>query len=98
MASPCATSSLLKKYILLEVLSRLRHILGPSEIPPIIIIGAKAEDFFSVSSQAQIGVDDGKNSVFTHHRKKARRNYVDSRKSQRLHLLGGLNKFGFLVA
>ena len=60
---------------------------GRAEIAPIIFIGAKGEDFFSLGSETQIGGDDGESALFSHHRKKARRNNVDAGKSQRLQLL-----------
>ncbi len=43
---------LLEKHFVLEILSRLHHILRPPEVAPIIFIGAKAKDFFSLSSEA----------------------------------------------
>ena len=62
-------------------------LLGLAEITPIIFIGAKGEDFFSVGSETQIRGDDGESALFTHHRKKTGRNDVNAGKSQRLQLL-----------
>src|SRR5438128_10502491 len=78
---------LFEKNFLLQILSGLHHVVRPAEITPIIFVGAKGEDFFSVSGETQIGGDDGENAFFNHYGKKTRRNNVDAGKSQRLHLL-----------
>ena len=54
----------------------------------IAYLAGKAEDLFSLTSQTQIGLDDGESAFFTHPGKNTRRNNVDSGKSQRLQLLG----------
>jgi hypothetical protein len=66
-ASTYRSADLRAKHVPGEILSRLDDILRPSEVAPIIFIGAKAEDLFSLSSQAQIGLDDGEGAFFTHH-------------------------------
>ena len=82
-----ATGSLLRNDSLLQVMSRLLHILGLAEIAPIVFIGTEGEDFFSSGGETQIRGDDRECAVFSHHRKKARRNEVDARKCQGLYLL-----------
>src|SRR5712692_3763177 len=78
--------SLLQKNFLLQVLSGFHQIFRPAEITPIILIGLEGQDVFSVGGEMQIGVDDGENALSSHPRKNTRRNNVDARKSQRLHL------------
>src|SRR5712692_1620538 len=87
----------LQNNFLLQILSGLHHVVRPAQIAPIILIGPKGEDVFSLGSEPQIGSDDGENAFFNHHRKKTRRNDMDAAKSQRLHLLGRSNKFSFLT-
>ena len=79
--------SLLQKNFLLQILSGFHQIFRPAEITPIILIGPKGQDVFSVGSEMQIGGDDGENALFSHHRKNTRRNDVDAGKSQCLRLL-----------
>lgn len=58
----------------------------PAEITPIIFIGAKGKDFFSLGSETQISGDDGESAFFAHPRKQTRRNNVDAAETQRLRL------------
>ena len=77
----------LQKSFLPQVEGGFGEIGGAAEVAPIVVVGAKGEDFFSVSGETQIGGDDGENAFFNHYGKKTRRNNVDAGKSQRLHLL-----------
>src|ERR1700724_4545328 len=79
--------SVLQTSFLLQIPSGFDHIVRPTEITPKIFIGPKGEDFFAVGRKMQIGGDDGENAFFNDQGKEARRNNVDSRKSQALHLL-----------
>src|ERR1700693_4011674 len=77
----------------LQILGSLSHVVRPAKIAPIIFIGAKGENLFSLGRKAQIRVDDGESALFRHHRQKTRRNNVDARERQRLHARQGLNGF-----
>jgi hypothetical protein len=70
-----------------NVFGGLRHLVRPAEIAPIIVVGAKAENFIFRGSDAKITVDDRESAVLSYHGNKARRNDVDSRKSKRLRIL-----------
>ncbi len=46
----------------------LDEIGGAAEVAPIIFIGAEGKDFFPLSSETQIGSDDGEDAFFGDHR------------------------------
>src|SRR5271165_4791403 len=89
---------LLHNDFFLQILGSPRHILRAAEIAPIIFIGAESKYFFSLRGETQVRANDGKRSVFGHHRKKARRNNLNAGKCQRLQALGGSNKLWFPIA
>src|SRR5271166_5452937 len=93
-----ATLRLLCDDFSLQILSGLRHVLRLAQIAPIIFIGAKSEDLFSLGSEPQIRGDDGERAFFAHHPKQTRRNNVDAGKSQSLPLLGRPNSFRLPIA
>src|ERR1035438_1787038 len=43
--------------LLLEILSGLQHLVGRTEIAPIIFVSPKGENFFFAASQTQVAVD-----------------------------------------
>src|SRR5258708_30476349 len=69
-----------------------------AQIAPIIFVGTEPQDFLSLASQAQIGLDDRENPFFHHLRNEVGRNYVDTAKSQRLHLRRRPNQFKLAIA
>jgi hypothetical protein len=64
----------------------------PAQVSPIIFISLERDDFFSLRSHAQIAINDGKGTLFTHHPEKTRRDYMDSAKSQRSSLVVNSNR------
>ena len=59
----------LQKSFLPQVEGGFGEIGGAAEVAPIVVVGAKGEDFFSMGSKIEIGSDDGENAFFIHHRK-----------------------------
>ena len=51
---------------------------GAAEVAPIVLVGAKGEDFFALSGEAEVGGDDGEDAFFGEHGKKAGRDHVDA--------------------
>ncbi len=56
--------SSLQQNFFLQILGSLSHVVRPAKITPIILIGAKGENLFSLRGEAQIGVDDGESAFF----------------------------------
>src|ERR1035437_123354 len=81
-----------------QILPGLPHIVRGTEIAPIIFVSPKGENLFFAARQTQIAVDDREHPFFRHFCKKARRNYVDAAKSQRLQLLRRPNQFNRAIA
>jgi hypothetical protein len=75
-------ASVLEKSILLQIVGGLGEVGGTAEVTPIVVIGAKGEDVFSLGGEAKIGRDNGENAFFGEHRKKAGRDDVDAGKGQ----------------
>ncbi len=50
-------------YPLLEIRSGLRQIPGPAKIAPVIFVGWKSNDSFSLPGETHIGINDGKNAL-----------------------------------
>lgn len=65
-----------------RILIGSHHIIQSPEVPPLIFVGTKGEDFFAPSGEAQIRSDDGEHTFFGHQREEARRNDVDAGESQ----------------
>lgn len=51
---------------------------GTAKIAPVVFVCAEGEDFFSVGSEAQVGIDDRKGAFFGEHREEARGNDLDA--------------------
>src|SRR5207248_1735922 len=49
-----------------DVFCHLSNVFGSAEIAPIIFVGSKAENFFSLSCYMQIAVDDRKSTLLGH--------------------------------
>ena len=78
--------SLLRKSLLLQILSGLQYIVGTAEITPIVLIGPKGEDSFLAGSEMQIAGDNRENTFFRHYGQQPRRNNLDAGKTQSLNL------------
>jgi|ERR1700722_7587605 len=85
--------SSLQQNFFLQILGDLSHVVRSAEITPIILIGPKGKNLFSLRGKAQIRVDDGESALFRHHREKIRGNNVDARERQCVHARQGLNGF-----
>jgi hypothetical protein len=55
-------------YPLLEIRRGLRQIPWPAKIAPVIGVGWKSNDSFSLPGEAHIGINDGKNALLAEHR------------------------------
>jgi hypothetical protein len=84
--------------LLLQVPLDLQYIFRPSEITPIISVGAEGKNFFAVGSEAQVGGNDGEYAFFREHRQKARGNNMNAGKCQRLRSRGRAHEIGSSVA
>src|SRR6266852_1391879 len=81
-----------------EVLLGLAEVVEFAEVPPVIFVGAKGEDLFALTGQAQIGRDDGERPFLGYVGQQAWRNNVNAGKGQRLQIWSGAHEFRFLVA
>src|SRR3984893_11277056 len=81
-----------------QILRSFGHTFRRAAIAPIIFIGVEGQDFFTLGSETQIRGDDGESAVFSNHRKKTRRNNVDSGKGPGLQPLGRPNQLRWLIA
>ncbi len=72
----------LQKSFLLEIFGGLGEVGGAAEVAPVIFIGAKGEDLFSLSGEAEIGGNDREDAFCGEHSEKAGRDDVDAGKSQ----------------
>jgi len=68
----------LQKSFLLEIFGGLGEVGGAAEVAPVIFIGAKGEDLFSLSGEAEIGGNDREDAFFGDQRQEAGRNDVDA--------------------
>src|SRR5580700_163622 len=84
--------------LVLEILLDSSDILRSAEISPVIFIRRKRDDILPRRSQSQVRRDNREPSIFRHHRQKARRNNVHTRKGQRLRLLARSNQLGSSIA
>ena len=75
---------------MLKVVGGLGEVGGLAEVAPVVFVGAEGEDFFSLSSEAEIRVDDGEDAFFGEHREEAGGNHVDTGEGERLQRLGRL--------
>src|SRR5215467_2869883 len=87
-----------EEQFVLKILSGLPYAVHTAQVAPVILIGAESQNFFSLTSQPQIDGNNRKYAIFFDHGKKARRNNVDARESQRLHLRGRPHQFRILIA
>jgi hypothetical protein len=82
---PSALSAQLESQnnLLLQVCGSLRDALDPAQVPPVIFVGTKREDLFSLRGQTQVSADNREGPFFTYLTKQPRGNYVDAGKGQR---------------
>ena len=69
-----------------QILRCMLEIVRPTEIAPIIFVGAKGQDFLALPSESQVGSDDRKHVLLCHHGQQSRRNYVYTAKRTCLRL------------
>ena len=74
----CSFEGGLEKVFLLKVQGGLGEVGGAAEVAPIVFVGAEGEDFFALSGEANVGVDDGEDSGFGEHGQEARGDDVDA--------------------
>ena len=81
--------------LLLEVESGLGEIGRAAEVAPVVFVGAEGEDFFTLGSEEEIGVDDGEDALLGEHGKEARGDDVDAGEGEGVERLrGGWLGFG----
>jgi len=68
----------LKNLALLQIKGSLGEIGGAAQVAPVVFVGAEGEDFFSLTGEAEVGVDDGEDAYFGEHGEQARGNDVDA--------------------
>ena len=68
--------------LLLQVHGGLSKVGGAAEVAPVVFVGAEAEDFFALTGEAEIGIDDREDAFFGEHREEAGRNDVDAGEGQ----------------
>jgi len=73
-----AVASVLQKNLLLQIEGGLGEVGGAAEVAPVVFVGAKGENFFSLGGEAEVGVDDGEDAFFGDHREEAGRDDVDA--------------------
>ncbi len=83
VAGPVNLVSVLRKDFLLQIGGSLGEVGRAAEVPPIVLVGAKGEDFFALGGEAEIGRDDGKDAFFGEHGEEAGGDDVDAREGER---------------